>query len=218
MRKLHAMMPLLVTLVGLVGIGGLWARRIVALGPTVPGALALGAMVAYGGWLGWESRVSVREAGKLGPDEDRGTMELAAAAKIGLLIAALAPRTEPTPAFALPGIALLVGGALFRGAAIRALGASYGHRIRVPDLPLVTTGPYALVRHPAYAGTFVAHAGLVLVFLSPWSLAALFGLWLPAVVIRTVLEDRLLLRLPAYRAYATRVSSSLIPLSFEASK
>jgi protein-S-isoprenylcysteine O-methyltransferase Ste14 len=211
MRKVRALVPLAVTLVGLVGIGGLWVGRILALSSTVGGALALAALFAYGGWLAWESRVSVSELDRLGPDEDRGTMELAAAAKVSLLVASLLPATAPALSTALPGLALIAGGALFRASAIRALGPSYGHRIRVPELPLVTTGPYAIVRHPAYLGTLAAHAGLALVFANPYSFAALFGLWVPAVIVRTVLEDRVLFRLPAYRAYAAEVPSTLLP-------
>jgi protein-S-isoprenylcysteine O-methyltransferase Ste14 len=75
----------------------------------------------------------------------------------------------------------------------------------------VTRGPYALVRHPAYLGTLVAHVGLTLVFPSVWSIAALALLWLPAVLVRTLLEDRELRRLPAYGEYAAEVRSSLVP-------
>ena len=79
-----------------------------------------------------------------------------------------------------------------------------GHRV-------VTTGPYAWVRHPMYSGYIV------------WVLAAAIALGsLPAlvpalliaagVVVRTVLEDRTLRsELPGYADYAARVHWRLVP-------
>jgi protein-S-isoprenylcysteine O-methyltransferase Ste14 len=65
---------------------------------------------------------------------------------------------------------------------------------------LVTTGPYAVIRHPLYLAEMVGILGLVLQFEQPWALflgAAVFGLqfW------RTVFEERVLTQ--AYPDYAT---------------
>jgi protein-S-isoprenylcysteine O-methyltransferase Ste14 len=65
---------------------------------------------------------------------------------------------------------------------------------------LVTTGPYAVIRHPLYLAEMVGILGLVLQFEQPWALflgAAVFGLqfW------RTVFEERILTQ--AYPHYAT---------------
>jgi protein-S-isoprenylcysteine O-methyltransferase Ste14 len=79
-----------------------------------------------------------------------------------------------------------------------------GHRV-------VTTGPYAYVRHPAYICGVMMIAGLAL------GLGSLFAL-LPAVPVavmlafRTILEDATLLHeLPGYAAYARRVRYKWIP-------
>jgi protein-S-isoprenylcysteine O-methyltransferase Ste14 len=79
-----------------------------------------------------------------------------------------------------------------------------GHRV-------VTTGPYAWVRHPMYAGyvVWVLAAALAL-----GSLPALVPALLIAagVVVRTVLEDRTLrAELPGYADYASRVRFRLVP-------
>jgi protein-S-isoprenylcysteine O-methyltransferase Ste14 len=212
MKHLRAALPLVLTLLGFVVLGGLALRRIVALGLTAAGALCAAAFVTYAAWLAWESRVSAREIDRASGDRDRGTMELAAAAKYALLLGALIPATTPRLAFALPGLALMIAGALLRVRAIHVMGASYTHRIRFPVVPLVTSGPYAWIRHPAYFGTLLAHAGLVLVMLNAWSLSALLTLWVPAVLLRTALEDRWLReRLPIYADYATRVRASYVP-------
>jgi protein-S-isoprenylcysteine O-methyltransferase Ste14 len=82
-----------------------------------------------------------------------------------------------------------------------------GHRV-------VTTGPYAVVRHPMYAGYMVA------LLATPVALGSLPAL-LPAallgvgIVVRTVLEDRTLhAELPGYREYAARVRWRLLPHVF----
>jgi protein-S-isoprenylcysteine O-methyltransferase Ste14 len=76
---------------------------------------------------------------------------------------------------------------------------------------VVTTGPYALVRHPMYLGV------IVLVFSSPLALGSYWGLVPGALigllyVIRTILEDRMLKEeLVDYEEYAMRVRYRLIP-------
>ncbi|GAB4479420.1 MAG: isoprenylcysteine carboxylmethyltransferase family protein [Anaerolineae bacterium] len=76
---------------------------------------------------------------------------------------------------------------------------------------VVTTGPYRLVRHPAYASNVLAWAVTPVMLGSLWALipgAALIVL----TVIRTALEDRTLLEeLPGYRLYAERTRWRLLP-------
>lgn len=76
---------------------------------------------------------------------------------------------------------------------------------------VVSTGPYAFVRHPGYAGTIVFNI-LTPVFLgSSWAFipaAALVAL----TVIRTRFEDRMLCeRLDGYKEYAGRTRYRLLP-------
>jgi protein-S-isoprenylcysteine O-methyltransferase Ste14 len=210
-KKLRAALPLLLTVAGFIGVGGLTVVRLWQRGPSQQTALCVAAVVLYAAWLGWESRVSVAEVNKDSVDRDRGTMEVAAFAKTTLLLAALIPVSHVTPALALPGLASMIVGIAVRVTAIRNMGASYSHRIRLPELPLVERGPYAVIRHPAYLGTLLAHAGVALVFFNPWSVAALLTLWVPAVFLRTIVEDRYLRSVPEYEAYARRVRSSLFP-------
>ena len=77
---------------------------------------------------------------------------------------------------------------------------------------VVTTGPYAFIRHPGYA------AGILIMLASGLAL----GSWLAAAVIviaslpflfyRAITEDRTLLaELPGYRSYAERVRWRLLP-------
>ncbi|MDO8803063.1 MAG: isoprenylcysteine carboxylmethyltransferase family protein [Elusimicrobiota bacterium] len=75
----------------------------------------------------------------------------------------------------------------------------------------VDKGPYCAVRHPLYL------AAIVIFSCTPAALGSTGGfvpggLLAAAVVLRTALEDRLLLRsLPGYREYASRVPYRLLP-------
>ena len=74
-----------------------------------------------------------------------------------------------------------------------------------------TTGPYRLLRHPGYLAAIVQGLAAPLLFGSVWAflpgcLAAVL------MVLRTALEDRMLLRdLDGYRVYADRVRYRLLP-------
>ena len=79
-----------------------------------------------------------------------------------------------------------------------------GHR-------LVSTGPYAWVRHPGYAGALIATAATPFALSSSW--AALPALMTVVVLVaRTALEDRTLLEeLPGYAEYRARTRYRLLP-------
>lgn len=79
-----------------------------------------------------------------------------------------------------------------------------GHKV-------ITTGPYAIVRHPGYA------AGLLMIVGMPLSMGSLYGL-IPAgvlkllVLIRTLGEDATLrAELPGYKEYAAKVKQRWVP-------
>ncbi|TDG12186.1 isoprenylcysteine carboxylmethyltransferase family protein [Seongchinamella unica] len=73
------------------------------------------------------------------------------------------------------------------------------------------SGPYALVRHPGYAGNILGLFGIVLALGSVWALVPAMVASVIA-VIRTQLEDQTLqAELPGYPDYAQRVRYRLIP-------
>lgn len=76
---------------------------------------------------------------------------------------------------------------------------------------VATGGPYALLRHPGYAGSILSALGVPLLLGSAWALVPGFVSIL-AVVARTAVEDRILQNeLPGYRDYARRVRFRLLP-------
>lgn len=79
-----------------------------------------------------------------------------------------------------------------------------GHRV-------VSTGPYAYVRHPMYAGGLLMFLGMPLQLGSWLGLAALV-LLVPLLAVRIVMEERTLAaELEGYRDYAARVKYRMIP-------
>lgn len=76
---------------------------------------------------------------------------------------------------------------------------------------VVSSGPYAVLRHPGYAGAVAAHLALPLALGSPWGVApAVLGAGF--VVLRIQGEERVLREgLPGYAAYAARVRWRLLP-------
>jgi protein-S-isoprenylcysteine O-methyltransferase Ste14 len=76
---------------------------------------------------------------------------------------------------------------------------------------VVSTGPYAIVRHPMYAGALVYLLGTPLALGSYWGLAVL-ALMLPILIWRLVDEERVLeQRLPGYGDYKRNVRYRLLP-------
>jgi len=74
---------------------------------------------------------------------------------------------------------------------------------------LVTTGPYRFVRHPLYVAEYTASLGILVHFLSPWTV--LITLCQGYLQIRRMdYEERLLTRVfPAYAAYAKKTARIL---------
>ena len=78
--------------------------------------------------------------------------------------------------------------------------------------PVISTGPYAAVRHPMYAGALLMLLGTPLALDSLWALAA-FVVMLAVIVWRLRDEERVLARdLPGYDAYRAKVRHRLVPL------
>lgn len=76
---------------------------------------------------------------------------------------------------------------------------------------VVTSGPYAIVRHPGYLGGAIAYLGMVLMLGSPWALIPYF-LQMAVLIARTALEDQTLqAELPGYKEYTHQTRSRLFP-------
>ncbi len=98
---------------------------------------------------------------------------------------------------------VFLAGVTLRAWAIHELGAQYSHRVvRISESGLICSGPYRVLRHPAYAGMLLANIGFVGYFASPASIAAL-ALLAAAILWRIRVEEAVLIRSPGYREFAS---------------
>ncbi len=80
--------------------------------------------------------------------------------------------------------------------------------------PVISSGPYALVRHPMYLGALVLFVGIPLALGSWWGVL-LLAPFLPALLWRLLDEERFLCtNLHGYAAYMQQVRYRLIPAIF----
>ncbi len=80
-----------------------------------------------------------------------------------------------------------------------------------PDQEVISTGPYAFIRHPMYAGGLVMLAGMPIALGSWWGLFVMVGVT-PALMWRVADEERFLsVNLPGYLAYKQKVRYRLVP-------
>ena len=76
---------------------------------------------------------------------------------------------------------------------------------------VITTGPYAIVRHPMYLGVLVMYI-LTPIALGSWWAVPIFSLFIPLLVWRIIAEEKILLRdLPGYSEYCRERKYRLLP-------
>ncbi|MEW2138066.1 isoprenylcysteine carboxylmethyltransferase family protein [Streptomyces sp. NPDC005409] len=156
----------------------------------------------YLAWLAVEIPVTFRKS--TAPPSESASLLLYATARIATAAAAvLGPLPWDGWSWALLAPALLfVGGVVLRQVAIHTLGRFYSHHVmRQQDHQIVTYGLYRFIRHPAYAGMLLAHVGFVAFFLNPVSVVLLV-LLAAAITFRIRTEERMLMNIPGYSAYA----------------
>jgi protein-S-isoprenylcysteine O-methyltransferase Ste14 len=109
---------------------------------------------------------------------------------------------------------LAIGGPMMAGAALWCLLAkAFMNRrwgVLAANRGVQTKGPYALMRHPVYAGYLVAHIGLLLTWPTAWNFALFVVTW-AAQIARLLEEERFLSLDPVYVAYRRRVRFRLVP-------
>jgi len=112
------------------------------------------------------------------------------------------------------GLLIFAAGAGLKLRAMQRAGEAFIPHVKVdPKLKLVTDGPYALVRHPAYLGLGVSYLGLAILFNSKIAAIALAVLVLPAIVRRILKEEELLAHRfgEAWKKYVSQTPARLLP-------
>jgi protein-S-isoprenylcysteine O-methyltransferase Ste14 len=89
-----------------------------------------------------------------------------------------------------------------------ALGRSFG---LVPaNRGVVVRGPYNFVRHPIYAGYLISHLAFLVAAPSPWNVAIILVAD-TALIVRALMEERVLINDAEYQGYCRRVGWHLVP-------
>jgi protein-S-isoprenylcysteine O-methyltransferase Ste14 len=112
------------------------------------------------------------------------------------------------------GLAVMIGGLVLRGWAVLTLGQYFTGTVAVSgDQPVVTAGPYRVLRHPSYTGLLLAMAGLGLASANWAGFAATAVITLAGILWRIHAEEHALMATlgAPYQAYAAR-HKRLVPL------
>lgn len=176
------------------------------------GGLLLGVLAIWGAA---EGVVYVRNRGGSRDYRDRGSHLLLGVSSSVAVLAALQcalglPAATVTPRVAIYCLGILV---LFAGLILRFLAVASLRRFFTGDVEilagheLVARGPYRLVRHPGYVGTFLALAGFGLA-LTNWASLLCLVLVLGPMGYRVRVEERALTQAlgNAYRDYSARTA------------
>ena len=111
------------------------------------------------------------------------------------------------------GVTLIVTGLAFAIWARRALGRAFTPFPKPIATGLVTSGPFAIVRHPVYTGLLAAFCGYAL--LTSVAAIVVAGVLLVLWLGKIRLEERLLREAyPEYAAYRTQVRWRLLPFIY----
>lgn len=102
---------------------------------------------------------------------------------------------------------LAIGSILVIGAKLT-LGRSFG--IVPANRGVVVRGPYAVVRHPIYTGYLISHLAFLLAYPLWWNITILC-IADSALIVRALLEERVLSRDARYQDYCARVGWHLVP-------
>ena len=176
--------------------------------PSVVRALLVGTVVI---WLVLELRQSANHRPEAVTAAQGGRRQVRMAVLVGALLAFVAARVAPgaaigpTAVVAWIGLCLLWCGIALRLWSFRTLGRYFTFTVQTSsDQPVITAGPYRVIRHPSYAGILLAVVGLGLLIGNWLSLVVLTAGSVCGVVLRIGVEERALLQDlgDGYRDYA----------------
>ncbi len=189
--------PILRTLLALAAIG----LAVAVVAQLVGGRPAAATFVAaYLVWMISEARITAGTPTQSAAETR--TLVPYAVARVATALAAAYSVPAVPDRFGVVLAGAFAAGVALRAWAIREFGVEYSHRVvRISEGGLVSSGPYRVLRHPAYAGMLLANTGFATYFSSPASIAAL-TLLVAMVLWRIRVEEDILSESPQYRDFA----------------
>jgi len=186
-------------------------------------ALCAGGFVASRAIAGRRNPGLLQERGRMLQHDDAKPWDRVLAPLVGIgggvipLVIGLDARNSWSAPFSLAarivGLALMLAGYAFASWAL-AENRFFSGVVRIQTErghQVVSTGPYAMVRHPGYVGALLAYVGMPLLLASWWGFVPV-ALLTVALVVRTRLEDRTLqAELTGYKEYTESVRWRLLP-------
>ena len=162
-------------------------------------------------WVVLELRQSFRRRPEGGTAGWGSEIVFRLAVVVGAVSASVLSRVAPTATIRPAAVAAWVGfgllwcGIVLRLWSFRTLGRNFTFIVQTSaDQPVITEGPYRVIRHPSYAGFLLAIMGVGLLIGNWWSLVALTVATTCGLVFRIEVEERALLHNLGndYRNYA----------------
>lgn len=165
----------------------------------------LGLVGIYAAWILFEMTVSFKDFSESHASFDKLTREGYAVSQFLVIMSAIYfsdPSRNALPLIIISYVVTLFG-IFIRVYSVRYLGIYYSHKARlIKNQKVISTGPYSLIRHPAYLGMIIIHIGIVLAFYNYFTVFIFFFLFIPFLVTRIFIEERMLLRLKGYKEYS----------------
>jgi protein-S-isoprenylcysteine O-methyltransferase Ste14 len=163
-------------------------------------------------WLFFELIISKRDFSDKSKSNDFHTREIYAISQgLTILSAIIFSNGTDSKLYYLIGAFVLCSGLFLRVTSIIYLGKFYSHNVRLLDKhEIIINGPYSIIRHPAYSGMILIHIGISIISWNVITLMILFLLLIPSIILRIVIEEKTLKKLPKYKKYSKMVKR-LIP-------
>lgn len=103
------------------------------------------------------------------------------------------------------GFFVFIFGVIFRNWAIITLGKYYSHIVRkIDEHKIINTGPYKILRHPAYTGMIIAHVGVTVYFFNYITCSILIFLLIPSIIVRIFIEEKTLKTIEGYKEFSKK--------------
>ena len=202
-------------LLAIVALAIVRQSRIPNLWVEYPVNLDTGFVGLYALWILVETAVAKRDLSTEGKTtSDFATCQIYAFTQAFTFLSALwfPPVWRAPNAVHFVGFSIFLSGVFYRLWAIWTLGRFYSHRVRtLSQHRIVSSEPYRFTRHPAYAGMIILNAGVVIYFLNWVTLSVFLFALVPAIVLRIVIEERVLFGIEGYSDFAKR-RNRLFPL------